>query len=130
MSIQRYLILMTFATIVSWSSWAIVLFTIDLDVNRALALFLFFGSLFLALTGTFALAGFLIRSFLLRHEALFEQIGVSFRQAVLLAVLLVGLLILQGQRYLTWWNALLLLLFISLMEFFFRSEERSESHDS
>lgn len=123
MSLQRYLILMTFATIVSWTSWAIVLFTIDPDANRALALFLFFGSLFLALSGSLALAGFGLRALFVKHKALFEQIGISFRQGVLLALYLVALLLLQGERYLTWWNALLFLLGIALLEFFFHTEE-------
>lgn len=127
MSIRRYLILMTFATIVSWSSWAIVLFTIDPTASQPLALFLFFGSFFFALTGTFALLGFGLRAQFVKHRALFEQIGVSFRQGLLLSLLLVGLLLLQGERYLTWWNALFLLLCIVLLEFFFHSEERGSA---
>lgn len=125
MSLQRFLILMTFATIVSWASWAIVLFTIDPDANRTLALFLFFGSLTLALTGTLTLLGFLCRALFVKDLALFQEIGVSFRQGAFLALFIVGLLLLKGERFLTWWAALSLFLFFSLLEFFFHAEEQA-----
>jgi hypothetical protein len=123
MSLKNYLILMGFSTILCWASWLIVIFYVTPDSGN-LGLFLFYASLFLALAGTFSIIGFFIRYWFTSEEKLFKHIGIAFRQAILFSVLLTGCLILQSAHLLTWWNALLFILFLSILETFFliRSE--------
>ncbi len=59
-------------------------------------------------------------------ETAFYNVGLSFRQGVLLSMLCVGLLILQGLRMLVWWDGLLLVGGVFLIEFYFLS--RTAAH--
>lgn len=82
---------------------------------------IFYASLFLLLVGWFNLFLLFIRRKTLGEENTLANIGLSFRQAVLLAILFIGLLILQSQRMLVWWDGLLLVAGIFLVELFFLS---------
>lgn len=77
---------------------------------------------YLALTGTLSVIGFLLRAALLRQQFVVSRhVAVSFRQAVLLALLIVVALFLQSKSLLTWWNALLIVAALTVLEFFFIS---------
>lgn len=108
---------MSLATIFCWVAWLLVLFYMNPDEVGAIGLMAFYISLFLALLGTFSLVGFFVRVWFSRSQAIFRYLGIAFRQAVWFSVLIVVALILQAERYLTWWNALLLILFLVLLEF-------------
>ena len=60
---------------------------------------------------------------MLGKESTAVNIGLSFRQGFLLAVLALGVLILQGMRLLVWWDGLLLVVGIFLVELYFLSKE-------
>lgn len=79
----------------------------------------FYISLFLALTGTASLVGFMIRAIFTEKEALFRYMGVSLRQAILFSILLTTSLLLQGNRLFKWWNAILLIVGLTILELFF-----------
>ena len=80
----------------------------------------FYISLFLALVGTFSVLGFVMRVILLKkHFFLSRQVAVSFRQALLLSLLITAALVLQSRSLLTWWTALLVVAALTLLEFFF-----------
>lgn len=83
---------------------------------------IFYLSGFLALVGTFSLLGFFLRVWFSHEQVIFRHLGISFRQAVLFALLLIVALILQGERYLTWWNMLMLVAFLTVVEFVFISK--------
>lgn len=75
-------------------------------------------TLFLTLLGAFTLAGIQVRKKFV-PGILVEQLRISFRQAILLSILAVGLLLLQSFDLLFWWVALTLILFIITLEIFF-----------
>jgi hypothetical protein len=60
---------------------------------------------------------------MLGKESVAINIGLSLRQGFLLAILTLGILILQGMRVLVWWDGLLLVAGIFLMELYFLSKE-------
>jgi hypothetical protein len=47
---------------------------------------------------------------------------------VLLAVLITGLILLQSQRLLTWWNIILFILGLTVLEFFLISYKKEEDN--
>jgi hypothetical protein len=77
--------------------------------------------LFLFLAGFFNLSLLAIRRKSLRGELAIMAAGLSFRQGALLALFFSGLLILQSFRMLVWWDSLLLLAGIFLLELYFLS---------
>lgn len=127
MSLKAYLSIMFLATLICWSAWAVVINSINPETTNWLGLTLFYASLFLAIVGTSAIIGFLIRFVALRQELAFRHVAVAFRQSFLLAALIIGGLLLQSYRMLTWQNALYLVVAVTVLEFFLISYRRPES---
>ncbi len=121
MSLKKFLILMTLGAIFCWASWVLVVFTTNPYEAGIWGFALFYTSLFLALCGTFAVGGLLVRLRVLQNYTIFRHVSTAFRQSIFFSCLIVGLLILQSQGFLTWWNALIFSFSITLMEFFFIS---------
>jgi len=124
MSIFKYLILLLICTVLCWSAWFLVLFRIDPGVAGLLAFIFFYSSFALSLTGTFAILGVLLRWRFSKDEMAYKQVSIASRQAILFALVMVVSLILQSQRYLTWWNLLILLLVAAGVELFFISYKK------
>ncbi|MCX6761813.1 MAG: hypothetical protein NTY33_03170 [Candidatus Moranbacteria bacterium] len=79
-----------------------------------LAFFFFLGSLF----NLFLLR---LRRSMMRGELAGENIVLSLRQGALLALFATSLLVLQGLRMLLWWDGLLIVAGIFLVELYFLS---------
>ncbi len=78
---------------------------------------LFYLTLFISSLSFFALIGWFVRRISRRSKnQAIQQLEISFRQGMLLALLLVIVLILQGQRILFWWDLFLLVGLIGLIE--------------
>ncbi len=118
-TLRHYLYLMVFGTLLCWAAWLIVLFNIDPRASGGIGLASFLVSLFLGLLGTFALLGFLFRRAFLRSAVAFDHIGVSVRQGMLLALVLVLALALKATGLYAWWVLVFLVAGISLLESFF-----------
>ena len=84
-----------------------------------LAFFLFLGSLF----NLFLLR---LRRRMMLGELVGENIILSLRQGILLALLATSLLVLQGLRMLLWWDGLLAVAGIFLVELYFLSDREDE----
>ncbi|MDD5040149.1 MAG: hypothetical protein PHY34_03280 [Patescibacteria group bacterium] len=123
MSLKKYLLIMTSATLLSWVAWLVVLFYINPDDSGMVGYSLFYISLLVALVGTFSLVGFFGRVWFSREQVIFRHLGVSTRQSVWFSVLLVGSLLLQGTGYLKWWSLLFFIMLLTLLEFFFISRK-------
>ncbi len=95
MSLQQYLTLMALATFVSYIVLASVLVYFDPFAAGTVALILFYASASLAAVGTFSLLGFFIRRSTTPQTIAFRDVVTSFRQAVLLSVLLISALLLK-----------------------------------
>ena len=83
---------------------------------------LFYFSLFISLTSLFSLIGWLIRRFSRKRKSplplsqAFHNLEISFRQGILLAIILSVVLILQSERILFWWYLIILVVLVGLIE--------------
>lgn len=122
MSLKLYLLLLLVITLVCWGLFAFILFSVDPEGGK-LGVIAFYAALGFAVMGTYALAGYQVRSRLSRGEELYANLGVSLRQGLLLAIGVIGVLMLQSIRLLNWWDGCLLIGFLVLLEFFFLSRK-------
>jgi hypothetical protein len=124
MSLRAYLTLMAFGTIVAAATFFLVLFRVDPAAAGVLGFALFYLSLFFVICGLISIFAFLARVALHREEMLSRLVGLSFRQAVLFSLLIVGALALHAYKLLSWWNSLLLVAAVTVVEFIFISLEK------
>jgi hypothetical protein len=99
------------------------LLAINPEITNWIGFSIFYAALFLATSGTAALAGFTVRFLLLKQELAFRLVKEAFRQSLLIAVLVVASLILLSQGMLNWLNALALALALSALEYLLLSLE-------
>lgn len=115
-SYRQYLLTIGFTAFLSWIAWGMVVAKLDPYESTALALGLFFISLFFSLIGTFTLIGLGLRRWLGKNEIYYHHLSVSLRQGLLLSLctlLSVGFLIMG---VLKWWNGLLVITIAILIE--------------
>lgn len=117
---RNYLLPISLGTLLSLAGLVSILWFVDPFTSGLLAHILFYLTLLLTVAGLFTLIGtWLRRRF---WPGMFsEQLRVSFRQAFLLAILLIALLLLQLFHVLFWWVGLTLILFIITLEVFFNA---------
>ncbi len=115
---NQYLSGLSLAGLVSWAAWLMVVAKLNPFESTALALVLFFISLFFALLCTFTLAGFFIRRYLDKGELYHHHMKVSLRQAILLSACADASLVLLIFGLLTWWSGLMIVVIITLIEFY------------
>jgi hypothetical protein len=113
---------MSVATAFAFVGWTFVLLYIDPGTSGYVGIVLFYLTLFLALLGFFTLINFSLKRWIANNEVIFAYVSSSFRQGFWLAAIIVGLLVMQGARILNWWDALLFIGAISLMELYFISD--------
>lgn len=118
MSFRFYLLLILFSTILCGLSLMIIIFSINPHEANILTFAFFYLSLFLSLTGIITIVNSIIKKIFIKNKILFRQIAISFRQAILFALLITICLALQSQRILVWWNMLLLIAVLSTIELF------------
>ena len=124
MSLKQFIIVMLIATLVCWGAFIMVVFNVDPDVSGATGFILFYLTLLLALTGTISLIGLFVRRAIDRKQLVVRQVALSFRQAISFSILIIALIYLQSQRLLTWWNLLLLMAALTVLEFFLISYKK------
>lgn len=125
MTLREYLIGMLISTALCWFSWALIIVYIDPEKTNFLGFLSFYISFFFALIGTFTLVGFYLRVRFSRNEVLFAHVSPSFRQAILLSIILIGCLLLQSLEILTWWDGGLFVASVGLLEFYFMSRRQN-----
>ncbi|MEA3249453.1 MAG: hypothetical protein U9Q03_03785 [Patescibacteria group bacterium] len=131
MTIRHYLALMLMGTALAWSAVILIMTMVDPTGTQPLVFVVFFFSVFLALTGTFSVFGFVSRIALLgKGFHLSRQVAVSFRQATILSLLVTIALLLQSKSMLTWWNAFLAVALATVLESFFISARKSEGRSA
>jgi VIT1/CCC1 family predicted Fe2+/Mn2+ transporter len=123
MTLKRYIGIMSLTTVLCWSAWLCVLFYIDPQEGGPLAFILFFLALFFATWGTASLLGFTFRFLVFRKVPAFQHIGVSLRQALWFALLIVVPLILIAQKLFLWWMSILLVVLVCAIEGFIISKQ-------
>lgn len=126
MTLRQYLILMSLSAVFCWIIWVFVLFLIDPTATDILGFVFFYLSLFLSLAGTLSVVGLIFRMKFGREEAVFKTVTTSFRQATMLSCLIIGSLFLKSKSLLAWWNIVLLVLALTILEFFFMSYQNQK----
>ena len=119
MSLARYILIMSVTSAVCWAAWVIVLFYINPTASGFIGLASFYTSMFFALFGTAALIGLILRSLLLRKDPPFHHVGVSLRQALWFALIIVIALMLLANRVFTIWSGLFLVSGMTIIEALF-----------
>ena len=118
MTLRQYFFWMILATALCWLGWLSVVWMVDPAEAGVLGLFLFYAALSLALIGSFSVVGLGLRALARRQEPVSRHAATSFRQSVLLTGLMAGSLALQSRSLLTWWNLLLFVATMTVLEFF------------
>lgn len=120
MTLKSYLWGIRFGTVLSFIAWVMVILYINPEKSGFAGHLLFYASTFLFFAGVLILFfTWMKRRIGDDDEVAFIYLGTSFRQGILIALLLIGLLILQQHRMLLWWNGLLMVAGIFLMELYF-----------
>lgn len=130
MTLRQYLIWMALGTCIAWGAFYLVVMYLNPNTAGNLGLLFFYLALFLSISGTLTLLGFGWRFWRHRDEVLFRQVTISFRQGALLAFMAVGALFLQANALLTWWNLGLLIVGLTLLEFFLLTGRRAPPSDA
>lgn len=125
MTFRQYIFSMFVGTLLSYISWAIVITSIDPLTAGFFGFTLFYLSAFTSLMGSLIIFSLLLRVYVIKRKLLLtKQVAISTRQAVLLAVVFVGALMLQSMKILNWWNTFFLVGGLTVIEFFIISLKR------
>ncbi|MDP1834022.1 MAG: hypothetical protein Q8L11_03800 [Candidatus Moranbacteria bacterium] len=123
MTFRDYIWGIWLVTLLSLVAFVFVVRFVDPDSTGIAGKLLFYLSLFFVGSGIFNLVLLRLRKGTLNAETASSNIGLSFRQGMLLALFMIGLLVLQSFRVLVWWDGLLLFGGIFLIELYFVSKE-------
>lgn len=112
MSFRQYVLLMLLSTVLAWAAWVFVVTNVQPGVSGLTGLALFYTTLLVSLIGTLTLIDLAVRLILSRGKGRgleFRDVRISFRHAVLFAIISVLALLLSSNGLLVWWSCLLLI---------------------
>ena len=118
MTLKKYLMVTALATAVCWTVFLFVSSVINPELTSWLGFLLFYLSLFMAVSGTASLIGFLIRFVDLKHELAFYAVKIAYRQSFLFALFIIAILVLLSQDLFTWLNLFMLIAVFVIAETF------------
>jgi len=125
MTLKNYLLVMSVLTAICWGIFVFVAGLVNPEATNWLGYSLFYSALFLSLSGTTALIGFIFRFVALKKELAFNLVKVAFRQSFLFSLFIVFLLILKSQHLFNWLNLFLLIIIFAVLELFLISYKKS-----
>ncbi len=126
MTLRQYLILIGLGSLIGWGAWVLVIWKINPFEAGIAGFILFYMTLAVALVGTLALIGFAIRIWIFHEESIvLRQVTTAFRQACFLTLILAGSLLLQSGNLLRWWNVLIFVSTLAILELFVVSSRYS-----
>lgn len=123
MTLKSYLWGIRTVNLFSLIALAIVIYFIDPLSSGLVGISLFYLILFIVLSGIFNLILIWFRKMSLGQEVALSTLSLSFRQGILMAILMIILLIIQSQRILFWWSGLLSIAGVFLLELWLLSKE-------
>lgn len=90
----------------------------------------FYFSLFLALVGTFSVIGFIIRKRVVKDEmVVFHHVRHTFRQGLLISLLILIALVMQQFKLLTWLTGILIILLFLVLESIIFANRKYKNRD-
>ena len=103
--------------------FSLVIFNVDPKSAGFVGFFLFYSTLYLWLFGfVYGIIMMIYKRFFGAHTA-FASVQMVTRQSLLVGALFIGLMILQSFSLLTWYNVILFVVVISLVEYLFVSKK-------
>jgi len=124
MTFRLYLYLMGVASAAAWTAWVVVVHAIDPVHTGLLGFLLFYVTLAIALIGTLSLFGAGLRAWSHPEEHPSRHTIRSFRQSILLTLLMLSICIMLSAGVLRWWSLILAVLIIGLIELIIISIQR------
>lgn len=125
MTLKQLILIVFAATAIFWLSWVLVLIEVDPTDSGWTGLLVFYGSLFFSLLGLFFLSVLIFRRLTNKTDLEYKIVSASFRQSFFFALVIIGALALQSRHFLTWWNIVILVLAIGVLEYFFLSYKKT-----
>ena len=119
MTLKSYLWGMRLGTLLALAAWGLSVFYTDPEKGGAPIKFIFYFTLFLFLSGVFVLMLSFFRRKMGKDGTVLSDLGMSFREGMLLSLLVIILLVLQSFRFLVWWDGLLAVAGVFLAELYF-----------
>lgn len=116
MTLKKYLMVTAVATAICWTVFLFIASVVNPELTSWLGFSLFYLALFMAISGTASLIGFLVRFVALRHELVFYAVKVAYRQSFMFAFFIIITLILLSQNLFTWLNLLMLVAVFVILE--------------
>jgi hypothetical protein len=113
---------MRLSTLVALICFGLVIYHVDPIRDGIFGQTLFYISLFFSITGFATLFLFWMRRSFMKSDADYENVGISFRQGMLVAMAVCGMLILQSLRLLVWWDSGMIIAGVLLVELWFLSK--------
>ena len=127
MNYRLFLTCIAVGTVIAWAAWVMVLFNFDPSQTSFLGFTMFYLSFFLAFSGTVFMVGDVLKTRLLKKQLLYHRLRTSIRHAILLTLMVMGWAVLKSYGLLYWWNLLLYILVLTVLEFFFISSQKQRS---
>jgi len=126
MSSRLFSFLIIIGTLTAWLSWLMIIFYFDPEKIGFLSFGLFYLALFLWLSGLIFLAVNFFKKIFFKNQLLYYRVRNSSRHAIFFTVLIMSWIFLKSQGLLRWWNILILIVMLTLLEFFFISYQRQQ----
>ena len=121
---------MTIATTLCWAVWFIVISNINPDQGGIFGYLLFYISLFLSLSGTISIIGFLIRKKIDKKDiVVFHHVRHTFRQGILVSSLMILALFMQQLQMLNWLTGILVIAVFLILESIFFAGRKYKNRD-
>lgn len=120
MKISVFLIGIALTALMALACLMAILVYLEPSSSDFLIMFLFYLSLFISVSGFLSFVGLLVRRLSRKSKTALSvnrQLWDSFRQGILLAIILVGALLLQSKSLIYWWSLLILVGGVGLIEF-------------
>jgi len=118
MTLRAYLIVMGAMTFISWLVFAYVIFNINPEKTNWIGFLMFYASLAISLIGTAAIIGFIVRFVFLRKNLAFFSVRNAFRQSIFFTFFIITVLLLLSKNLFSWLNVIILIIGISILEYF------------
>ncbi len=117
MTLKKYLLIMGILTLIAWGIFARIIVVINPWESNWLGWLLFYLALFLALSGTAAILGFILRFKMLGKDLVFRTVITAFRQSFLFSLFIIAILIMLNQHLFSWLNLILLIIILAITEY-------------
>jgi hypothetical protein len=122
MTLKSYILGMWIIAILSLVAFGAVVILVDPMASGTLGITLFYLVAFFAFSSIFNISLIFLRRKFIGAEMAAANVGLSFRQGILMTFMVLGILILQNLRMLVWWDALLVVAGVFLIELYFLSK--------